>query len=217
MNVVKMLVPESKYKKKCPYKMEPNLIVIHNTYNDASARNEISYMIRNNEEVSYHYAIDDKEVVQGIEENRNAWHAGDGQGPGNRTGIGIEICYSKSGGQRFIQAEKNAAKFTAQLLKKYGWGIDRVKKHQDFSGKYCPHRTLDMGWQRFLNMVQDELSSNRKIKIKIDGKVREVDGFMEKGTNHIIVKGVEVPVRDLFEMLGYTVKWDGKEKCVVIL
>ena len=29
-----------------------------------------------------------------------------------------------------------------------------MKKHQDFDGKYCPHRTLDKGWQRFLNMVK---------------------------------------------------------------
>src|SRR5690606_29993348 len=99
------------------------------------------------------------EIVQGIPENRNAWHAGDGSnGPGNRKGLSIEICYSKSGGTRFIEAEKLAAKFIAYKLKEKGWGIDRVKKHQDFSGKYCPHRTLDMGWQRFLNMVQNELN-----------------------------------------------------------
>ena len=137
--------------------MEPEFIVVHNTANDASARNEIAYMIRNDNKVSFHYAIDDKEIVQGIPENRNAWHAGDGNGPGNRKGIGIEICYSKSGGKRFEEAEKLAAKFIAYKLNEKSWGIDKVKKHQDFSGKYCPHRTLDMGWQRFLNMVQTEL------------------------------------------------------------
>lgn len=68
--------------------------------------------------------------------------------------IGIEICYSKSGGERFDKAERLAAEYVAYLLKQYGWGIDRVKKHQDWSGKYCPHRTLDRGWQRFLNMVK---------------------------------------------------------------
>lgn len=41
------------------------------------------------------------------------------------------------------------AKFIADGLKAHGWGIDKVKKHQDFANKYCPHRTLDMGWQRF--------------------------------------------------------------------
>ena len=163
MNIRQMLVSSSKYSVKCPYAMTPKYITIHNTANDASANNEVSYMINNNYEVSFHYAVDDKEAVQAIPENRNAWHAGDGgAGTGNRYSIGIEICYSKSGGSRFIQAEKNAAYLTATLLKKYGWGIDRVKRHYDWSGKYCPHRTMDMGWQRFLNMVQTELNKLNK-------------------------------------------------------
>lgn len=111
--------------------------------------------------MSFHIAVDDKEAIQGIPFNRNAWHAGDGgSGTGNRKYIAIEICYSKSGGTRFTNAEKNAAKLTAQLLKKYGWNINNVKKHQDFSGKYCPHRTLDLGWQRFLNMISAELGGS---------------------------------------------------------
>ncbi len=157
MEIIKNLVPESKYSIKCPYDMKPTRIVVHNTANDATARNEVAYMIRNNNQVSFHYAVDDKEIVQGVPENRNTWNAADGNGKGNREGISIEICYSKSGGARFIAAEKLAAKFIAQELKKYGWGIDKVTKHQDYNGKYCPHRTLDMGWQRFLNMVKEEL------------------------------------------------------------
>lgn len=153
-----MQVDTSKYGIKCPYSMAPSYITIHNTANDASANNEISYMRTNNNQTSFHFAIDDKEVVQGLPLNRNGWHAGDGNGTGNRNSIGIEICYSLSGGARFTKAEENAAKFTAQLLKERGWDISRVKKHQDWSGKYCPHRTLDMGWQRFLNMVQAELT-----------------------------------------------------------
>jgi len=144
MKVIQNLAPTSKYSIKCPYTMTPEFIVVHNTANDASARNEVAYMIRNSNKVSFHYAVDDKEIVQGIPENRNAWHAGDGaNGQGNRKGLSIEICYSKSGGQRFIEAEKLAAKFIAYKLKEKGWGIDRVKKHQDFSGKYCPHQTLN--------------------------------------------------------------------------
>ena len=159
MKIIKNLVSTSKYNIKCPYPMDAQFIVVHNTANDASAKNEIAYMIRNNNQVSFHYAIDDKQIVQGIPENRNAWHAGDGgNGKGNRYGLSIEICYSKSGGSRFTEAEKLAAKFIASKLKEKGWGIDKVTKHQDYSGKYCPHRTLDLGWQRFLNMVQSELN-----------------------------------------------------------
>lgn len=161
MKIVKNLVPSSKYNIKCPYAMTPEFIVCHNTANDASARNEIAYMISNNNQVSFHYAIDNKEIVQGIPENRNAWHSGDGaNGKGNRKGIAIEICYSKSGGDKFVSAEKLAAQFIASKLKEKGWGIDKVKKHQDFSGKYCPHRTLDMGWQRFLNMIEGYMNTS---------------------------------------------------------
>ena len=163
MNIVKNLVSESKYSVKCPYSMTPEFIVVHNTANDASAQNEVKYMISNNNQVSFHFAVDDKEVVQGLPLDRNAWACGDGaNGKGNRKGIQIEICYSKSGGVRFENAEKNAAKFIAQLLKERGWGVDKVKKHQDFSNKYCPHRTLDKGWASFVNMVKDYLNELNK-------------------------------------------------------
>lgn len=160
MNITKNLVPQSKYNIKCPYPMTPARIVVHNTANDAPARNEISYMISNNQEVSFHYAVDDKEVVQGIPENRNAWHSGDGEyGEGNREGVAIEICYSKSGGDRFVKAEQNAVDLIVSILKRYNWGVDKVTKHQDYNGKYCPHRTLDMGWDRFIKMIEAKMNS----------------------------------------------------------
>ena len=163
MNVIKNLVSQSKYSIKCPYSMTPEFVVVHNTANDATAQNEVKYMISNNNQVSFHFAVDDKEVVQGLPLDRNAWACGDGaNGKGNRKGIQIEICYSKSGGVRFENAEKNAAKFIAQLLKERGWGVDKVKKHQDFSNKYCPHRTLDKGWASFVNMVKDYLNELNK-------------------------------------------------------
>ena len=60
--------------------MDYEFVIVHNTANDATARNEVAYMIGNNNKVSFHYAIDDKEIVQGIPENRNSWNAGDGSG-----------------------------------------------------------------------------------------------------------------------------------------
>ena len=177
MQITKMLVPESKYNIKCPYEMTPEVIVIHNTANDASAMSEMSYMIGNNNKVSYHCAIDNYRVVQGVKFNRSTWNAGDGRnGKGNRKGISLEICYSKSGGKQFEEAEKLAAEYTAYLLKQYNWGIDRVKKHQDFANKYCPHRTLDMGWQRFLDMVssylEDKPVENENIESGSDEPVK---------------------------------------------
>ena len=57
---------------------------------------------------------------------------------------------------------KALIQFIAQLLKERGWGVDKVKKHQDFSNKYCPHRTLDKGWASFVNMIKDYLNELNK-------------------------------------------------------
>ncbi|MGC8261852.1 N-acetylmuramoyl-L-alanine amidase [Bacillus subtilis] len=162
ISVRKNLVASSKYSVKCPYSMDAKYITFHNTANDASADAEIRYMIGNNNEVSYHFAVDDKEVVQGIPTDRNAWHTGDGSGSnsGNRTSIGVEVCYSKSGGAKYKAAEKLAIKFIAQLLKERGWGVDRVRKHQDWSGKYCPHRVLAEGrWESVKAAIAAELKA----------------------------------------------------------
>ena len=158
ISVREIEMPVHMYSIKCPFYMTPVGITVHNTANDAAAEGEIRYMQENFNQVSYHIAVDDKEAVQGVPLNRNAWHAGDGNGTGNRKTIGIEICYSLSGGPKFIQAEKNAAALIAEMLKERGWGIDKVYKHQDWSGKDCPHRTIDMGWERFLNMIRAELT-----------------------------------------------------------
>ena len=189
MQLTKVKCPDYQVGLKCPYSMKPSRIVVHNTYNDASAMAEISYMLGNSNEVSFHYAVDDYRVVQGIEENRNGWHAGDGNGKGNREGIAIEICYSKSGGERFIKAEQNAVELIVDILKRYGWEIDKVTKHQDYMNKYCPHRTLDMGWDRFIKMVEKRLNESKTpqkdntVNIYAQGYTNE-DGWLPQVKNN---------------------------------
>ncbi|CAF1786896.1 N-acetylmuramoyl-L-alanine amidase [Bacillus subtilis] len=185
IKVVKNLVSQEKYTLKCPNPMVPEYITIHNTANDASAKNEISYMKNNTSSTSYHFAVDDKQVIQGLPLNRNAWHTGDGkEGPGNRKSIGVEICYSKSGGAKYYAAEKLAIKFVAQLLKERGWGVDRVRKHQDWNGKYCPHRILSEGrWDEVKAAIADELR-------KIGGKSSASSGGSSvSGTTYTVKKG----------------------------
>ena len=152
------MVATSKYSIKCPYSMTPIGICIHNTSNNASAENEIKYMISNNNQTSFHYAVDEKEVIQGLPTNRNAWAAGDGaNGNGNRKYIHIEICRSTGDLETFKKCEANAAAFVAKLLKEKGWTTANVKQHYDFSKKNCPHKTRQLGWDRFVKMIQAEL------------------------------------------------------------
>ena len=188
--------------KKTSFYMQPQFVVIHNTANDAPAINEINYMHESDDYRSFHFAVDDTSIVQGLPLDKNGWHAGDGtNGRGNRYGIGIEICYSLSDSNkaRFEKAQENAAELTAYLLNKYGWGMDRnrIKKHQDFANKYCPHRTLsDYGWKYFLNLVErkykemyergdDPMTAEEKkafdaLKKEVASLKKEVDGVKVK-------------------------------------
>ena len=199
------LVASENYSVKCPHSMTAEFIVVHNTANDATAENEVAYMIRNKNQVSFHYAVDDQEVVQGVPINRNTWHAGDGNGEGNRKGISIEICYSKSGGTRFDQAEKNAAHFIATLLRERQWGIEKVKKHQDFRNKYCPHRTLDKGWNGFLQMIKSYLNDipvTSSSGFKVGEKVRVKESATQYATGQALAWFVKGSIYEVTKVAG---------------
>lgn len=193
MQITNVICPEAKYAIKCPDVTEKEGISVHNTYNDASAMAEISYMLGRPEKVSFHAAVDNFRVVTGLPFERSCFASGDGRyGRGNAHMINIEICYSKSGGEEFDDAEKLAAEYIAYLLKQYNWGIDRVKKHQDFANKYCPHRTLDLGWERFLNMIRSYLedkpinNENTENENVENGSDEEVKRYQNGSTTEVV-------------------------------
>ncbi|WP_213084128.1 peptidoglycan recognition protein family protein [Cohnella massiliensis] len=138
--------------------MAPTTITIHNTGNpSSSARNERAWLTNtaNNRTASYHIVVDENEAIEVIPLNENAWHAGDGSGPGcgNRTSIGIEICESGD----YARTLQNAAQLVASMLREREWGVDRLRRHFDWSGKICPRLMYDdgkwTGWAAFKNMV----------------------------------------------------------------
>ena len=143
---------------KMTYRMTPKGVVVHNTWNTAKAKAEASYMVGNPKWVSFHSVVDEEKVVESIPFNYNSWHCGNQYG--NTNYIGVEIARSKSDEATFLKAEDNGAKYIAGILKKYGWGIDKLYSHQQMNGKYCPHRTLDLGYERFKNKVRKYLGEN---------------------------------------------------------
>lgn len=191
--VVKKL-PNDKLTLKATNAMKAKGYTLHNTYNDASALNEINYMQNvNPKSTSYTFAVDNLQVVQGLPLNRNGWHAGDGSnGYGNRNTWGVEICYSKSGGERYDQAETNAILFVAQGLYENGWDISKVWKHKDWSGKNCPHRILarSRGWQGILDAIQVELD-------KLKGKNHASKPKPKPEEVNTPTKGIETLAREV--------------------
>lgn len=163
VKIVQNWLPQSKYYFKASYDMQPKGIIVHNTAGSASALEEANRMISNNSPISFHVVIDEKEAVECIPFSHNAWHAGDGgYGFANRNLIGIEIARSTSPQDLYLKAEANAVVYVAGVLKQYGWDVSRLYKHKQFSATACPHRTEELGWQRFIDLVQAELNRLKK-------------------------------------------------------
>lgn len=138
-------LPTEKYPIKCPNTMTPIGITIHETDNRATAAEEITFMHRNDNEVSYHFAVDEKEIIQGLPLDRNGWHAGDGpNGTGNRKTIAIEICknYKVDNLDDYYKARARAEELVGYLMHKYGFGGKDIYTHNHWNGKNCPRVIL---------------------------------------------------------------------------
>lgn len=203
------LVSPSKYNIKCPYTMVGKKITLHETDNNASANNEIAYMIRNDNQVSFHVAIDDKEAIQGIPFNRNAWHAGDGgNGYGNRNTISIEICKAYDRNRSTINlieplksqhanAEENTIKYVAQLCIDEGIvaNNENIKTHNDWNGKLCPRKILTekrlqavknriiKEYNRLINKKTDEVVNNMLANWQKEQGEKALDSLNKKKDN----------------------------------
>ncbi|MFX3636277.1 MAG: N-acetylmuramoyl-L-alanine amidase family protein [Candidatus Pristimantibacillus sp.] len=144
--------------------MNATTITIHNTGNpNSSARNERDWLTNsaNDRQASFHIVIDDKGAVECLPLNENAWHSGDGSSgkSGNRTSIGIEICERGN----YAKTLDHAVDLVSSMLKARSWGVERLRRHFDWSGKICPRLMYDdgkwTGWVTFKNRVAAKLAA----------------------------------------------------------
>src|SRR5690606_16859249 len=107
-----------------------------------------------------HIVIDEREAIEVLPLNEVAWQAGDGRtaGGGNMASIGIEICESGD----YAKNVENAAELVAKMLLERGWGVDRLRRHYDWSKKICPRKMYDNGswngWDGFKRQVQQKMA-----------------------------------------------------------
>ncbi len=155
--VVIDLIPTSNKISRPQIAITPKYITVHNTGNtkpsanaNANADANSNYAQNTPSYVSWHFLVDDNKIIQNLPINEVAWHAGDGSGDGNYKSIGIEICEHE--GIDWDKAKENAAKLIKFLITH----VDRILNiypHQHWSGKYCPHKILDEGWEDFKEYV----------------------------------------------------------------
>lgn len=140
------------------YPMRPEWVTVHETGNpnvgaNAEMHRRFVHGGGGSEGVSFHFVVDDREVIQLLPLTENGWHAGDGaNGPGNRTSIAIETCVNADGDWEATLG--NLAALVVALCRSYGWGVDRVVQHNRWSGKDCPMRLRHEGrWEWLLGEV----------------------------------------------------------------
>ena len=117
-------------------------IVVHNTGNTATAVQEANNLKNNYAAASFHYVLDDTDIIQCVHDYDTAWAVGAWSGCvayiRNSESISIEVC---SNGTAFSQAERdNLRKLVMHLMEYYGIQADHVVRHYDcHSGrKACP-------------------------------------------------------------------------------
>ena len=91
-----------------------------------------------------------------------------------------------------------------------------MKKHQDFRNKYCPHRTLDKGWNGFLQMIKSYLNDipvTSSSGFKVGEKVRVKESATQYATGQALawfVKGSIYEVTKVAEdklLLSDIISW----------
>lgn len=139
-------------------------IVLHETGNSAkgadAARHAMYLRFNNEDDTSWHYTVDEKEIYHHIPDGEVAWHASDGlDNPGgNRNGIGIELCVNSDGD--FERTFDNAARLVAVLLDAYDLKPDDIRQHADFTNKNCPETIRNNGrMEAFVTLVEQYRTS----------------------------------------------------------
>ena len=169
MNIVQDFIPKGR--KNRPGRANPmRYVTIHNTGNQnpgTDAKRHAAHVKSDaaaNAPVSWHYTVDEHGAYQHLPDGEDAFHCGDGAGPGNRQSIGIEICMNSDGDLR--KATGNAAALAAGLCKKYNIPLENVVQHHRWSGKNCPQMLRagqPYGWGAFMANVQEMMTDKADV------------------------------------------------------
>ena len=144
--------------------MEPKYITVHETGNRAPGANAEMHrrFVHNGggqENVSFHFVVDDREVIQLLPLTEIGWHAGDGYyGTGNRQSIAIEVCVNIDANRD--KALSNLIELLAALLRLYGWSTNVIVQHNRWSGKNCPALIrAERKWEWLLEEVRRRMGA----------------------------------------------------------
>lgn len=193
-------------------KSDIKYIVVHYTAGKGdTARNNVDAFTHLVTKTSAHYFVDEKEVAMSVDPVNIAWHCGGKKyangAPApfhgkctNSNSIGVEMCSDLYGNQYVITADTQAraAKFVAQLMREYKVPIERVVRHYDVTGKWCPMPMVDdRAWGKFLDMVKtyykvgNSTAAQEVEKVKYYEKIEDIPaGILRETVENLVDNGV---------------------------
>lgn len=155
--------------------------------------------VTQDQEVSWHFTVDEKTIIQHLPITEVAWHAGNRDG--NYTSFGIETC-ERTG------AEEVVIQFVAEMLKYFNWTTNNVRSHKSWSGKQCPWKILPH-WESFLINIVDATSSTDKPLIE------SVKKIIASGINISNASWNDVGKINLNNVSALLTKLDGLDNLVI--
>lgn len=139
-------------------------IVIHETDNrskGANAKKHAQAQAAGNLSTSVQFYTGDDGIYQAADINRGTYSVGKEYGgnhsvrdASNFNTINIEICVNSDG--NYSKARQNAIELTKYLMQITGIPADRVIRHYDAKGKYCPRKMMDNPalWEDFKAQIK---------------------------------------------------------------
>ena len=214
MNINKKLIKQNFTKGRGGKKVE--YIVIHDTGNEnptATAEAHFNYFNNAYRGASAHYFVDEKQILQIIEDEDTAWHCGDGKGKygiTNQNSIGVEICINDGNYETEI---KRTIELVKHLMKKHKVPFEKVVRHYDASKKNCPASMSKNNWEAWngskIALKRESDNNSNKVNINFKGKELKIDGYLKDGSNY-------VKARELLETMGHKVDWNNNTKTVIV-
>lgn len=194
--------------------LSPSYVCIHETANPgATALNHVSLWSRD-DTYAVHYVMDWTQIAYHcVPDDRLCWQVGNGNG----YVVGIELCHATNSSD-FAKVWDAGVEWAAWMLKKRGWGIDRLISHDDARRKWggTDHtdpigyfREYGKSWDQFVSAVKAKMNGGKWIKQ--DGKwwYRHADGsYTTDGWEKIDGKWYYFDNKGWMET-GW-VKWKGK-------
>ena len=161
--------------------INPQYIVVHDTDNrdfGSTAKFNRDYLAVNSKvKTSAHYIVDDKNIIQLLEDRWRGWHVGDKANNiiTNSNSIAVKMCVNR--GSNIEKTMNNMLYIIKKLMRKYDIPAENVVRHYDVTGKICPRM-----------MIEDNPSLWTSLKEAIENDSDEVVLY------RIIEKGMLNPV-----------------------